>query len=66
MTSQKLTYLNIKFEKEVYYGNRIQSQMSLRETTEGKTITAHRIMTGDVVNSEASMEWQKIEEETSR
>lgn len=66
LTSQKLTYLNIKFEKEVYYGNRIQSQMSLRETTEGKTITAHRIMTGDVVNSEASMEWQKIEEETSR
>ena len=59
LTTHKLTHLNIKFEKEVYYGNQIKSQMSLFENEEGELISAHRIMTGDVVNSEASMTWEK-------
>ncbi|WP_051912685.1 acyl-[acyl-carrier-protein] thioesterase [Carnobacterium funditum] len=66
LTTHKLTHLNIKFEKEVYYGNQINSQMSLFENEEGEIISAHRIMTGDVVNSEASMTWKKNGEESNR
>ncbi|WP_414838972.1 acyl-[acyl-carrier-protein] thioesterase [Carnobacterium sp. TMP28] len=66
LTTHKLTHLTIKFEKEVYYGHQIKSQMSLLENETGQFISAHRIMTGDVVNSEASMTWEKIEKESNR
>ena len=66
LTTHKLTYLNIKFEKEVYYGDRIQSQMSLHEAENGKIVSAHRIVTGSTTNSEASMVWEKSEDEVSR
>lgn len=59
LATHKLTHLNIKFEKEVYYGHQIKSQMSLTENEKGQMISSHRIMTGDVVNSEASMTWEK-------
>lgn len=66
LTTHKLTHLNVKFEKEVYYGNQIKSQMSLFENEEGKLISAHRILTGEVVNSEASMTWETNKKEANR
>lgn len=62
LTTHTLTHLNIKFEKEVYYGNQIKSQMSLFQNEAGQLVSAHRIKTGDVINSEASMTWEKKEE----
>lgn len=55
-----ITYANIKFEKEVHYGDTILSEYSLVE--EGDVIkTAHRITNGEVVNSELNYHFVKRE-----
>lgn len=59
LTTHKLDYANIKFEKEVYYGNLIQSLKSEKPQSDGKVITSHRIVTGEMVNCEASFLWSK-------
>ena len=58
LTSHELDYVNIKFEKEVHYGNRITSSVSMTELDGGKVVTAHQITTGDTVNCELSIIWK--------
>lgn len=51
--------VNIKFEKEVHYGNMISSEFSMTELEDGKVLTAHRIRTDETVNCELSVVWRK-------
>lgn len=55
-----ITYANIKFEKEVHYGDTVLSEYSLIEEDE-VIKTAHRITNGEVVNSELNYHFVKRE-----
>lgn len=55
-------YVNIKFEKEVYYGDYIQSEVSFIESEEDSVITAHRISTKGTANCELSIKWKRRNE----
>lgn len=59
LTQHTFEYVNIKFEKEVYYGDSITSEVSRTESEDGKIVTAHRISTAGTVNCELSIEWKK-------
>lgn len=52
-------YLNVKFEKEVHYGELIQSEFNVTEQDDGNTISAHRITTAGKTNCELSAVWEK-------
>ncbi|MFL2099975.1 acyl-[acyl-carrier-protein] thioesterase [Desemzia sp. FAM 23989] len=58
LTSHDLDYVNIKFEKEVHYGNMITSSVSVIELEDGRVSTAHKITTGETVNCELSIIWK--------
>lgn len=59
LTSHELDYVNIKFEKEVHYGNEITSSVSMTELEDGRVSTAHQISTGDTINCELSIIWKE-------
>lgn len=59
LTKHRLTYGNIKFEKEVYEGQTVNSLVSLQE--EEEIVSAHRIQTDGTINCTASFKWDKIE-----
>lgn len=57
MTQYAPTYVNIKFDKEVLYGNDIESVYEI--LTEDETKTRHEIRLGDQLACEANILWQK-------
>lgn len=62
LTTHTLEYVNIKFEKEVHYGNIITSEVSLTEIEDGKILSAHRISTNGTVNCELNIKWHRRNE----
>lgn len=50
----------IRFEKEVEYGNQVESHYQIVETAEGTLETRHEIRCGDVVCCEANIVWQNV------
>ena len=57
MTQHEPTYVNVKFDKEVLYGNDIESFYEIIEDEEVKT--RHEIRLGDQLACEANILWQK-------
>jgi len=57
MAQHEPTYVNVKFDKEVLYGNDIQSFYEIKETDQ--TITHHEIRLGDQLACEANISWKK-------
>ncbi|MDT2603674.1 acyl-[acyl-carrier-protein] thioesterase [Enterococcus dongliensis] len=57
MTKHMPTYVNVKFDKEVLYGNDIESFYEIIEGTDVKT--RHEIRLGDQLACEANILWQK-------
>lgn len=60
LTTHEIKSGTIKFAKEVYEGQTIESYASIQENSE-KILSAHRIQDNDVVNCTASFRWAKIE-----
>lgn len=59
MTQYEPKYVNIKFDKEVLYGNDIESFYEIVEEPEAKAKTRHEIRLGDQLACEANISWQK-------
>ncbi|GMS54347.1 acyl-[acyl-carrier-protein] thioesterase [Enterococcus raffinosus] len=57
MTAHEPTYVNVKFDKEVLYGNDIESFYEVIEAEETKT--RHEIRLGDQLACEANILWKK-------
>lgn len=57
MTQHEATYVNVKFDKEVLYGNDIESFYEVIEDEDVKT--RHEIRLGDQLACEANILWQK-------
>ncbi len=62
LATHELISMNIKFEKEVQYGEQVQSEYSLRKIEEGQVLSAHRIVTEGKTNCELSAVWKALEE----
>lgn len=56
----ELKNLNVKYEKEVSYGNMVQSLVSQKKMEDGTIVTAHQIINNGVLSCEASMIWEPI------
>lgn len=52
LISHEPTAMNIEYEHEVLYGNKIKSEVQLVDN-----VTKHRIWFGDVLSAEAKIEW---------
>lgn len=61
LNTHALTYVNIKFDKEVHEGETINSLMSITDEGTNK-VTAHKIKTNDITNCTASFKWKKLDE----
>lgn len=59
LNTHEMTYANIKFDKEVFYGELIESVYSVKEEEE-EVITSHRIESNGILNCEAQFNWKKI------
>ena len=57
MTQHEASYVNVKFDKEVLYGNDIESYYEIVDGEEVKT--RHEIRLGDQLACEANILWQK-------
>lgn len=60
--THRIKSLNVKYEKEVAYGNMVQSKVSLSTQEDGSIISAHQIVNHDVLSCEASMVWEPLNE----
>lgn len=56
LTSHEPKFVNIRFDKELAYGNMIESQWEVSTDTE--IISKHRIQLGDTVCAEANITWK--------
>lgn len=61
LKKHKLIYANVKFDKEVYEGQMIESYVSITENKES-SISAHKIRTQGLTNCSASFKWENIEQ----
>ncbi|QII83036.1 acyl-[acyl-carrier-protein] thioesterase [Jeotgalibaca arthritidis] len=59
MLEHRITAITIKYEKEVEFGNMIDSSLSMTEESNGQIVTAHQIKNGDVVACVANITWEK-------
>lgn len=58
MTQHVPTSVNVKFDKEVQYGNDIESHYQIDPASEGQILTRHEIRLGDQLACEANLVWQ--------
>ncbi|MDN6639597.1 MAG: thioesterase [Tetragenococcus sp.] len=58
LTTYEPQYINIRFDKEVEYGNQVESLYEVVEQEEGKK-TRHAIKIADKTYCEAEIEWQE-------
>ncbi|WP_277630796.1 acyl-[acyl-carrier-protein] thioesterase [Atopococcus tabaci] len=61
LTTHEMTHANIKFDKEVLYGQMIDSVCSVREE-HGTVVTSHRIQREGTTHCAAHFYWKKMEE----
>lgn len=59
LLTHQMESFTIKYEKEVEYGNIIESRMTVTEQEEGKMLTAHQIVNGNTVACSASIVWTR-------
>lgn len=65
LSTHEPTFINVKFDKEVEYGQVVESHYDMLNTDEGQT-TRHEIRIEGQVYCEANMKWKKSEEKDSR
>ena len=53
-------YLNVKFEKEVHYGELIQSEFNVKEQSNERTLSVHRTTAAGKTNCELSAIWEEV------
>ncbi|MGX7418640.1 acyl-[acyl-carrier-protein] thioesterase [Carnobacterium gallinarum] len=56
----QLKSINVKYEKEVGYGNMVQSLVSQEVLEDGQIATAHQIVNNGTLSCEASMVWEPL------
>lgn len=56
----QMVAVNIKYEKEVEYGNVVKSVMTTSERENGEFVTAHQICNGEDLSCEAHIIWKKV------
>lgn len=55
--NHELKSINVKYEKEVSYGNWVQCEVSQKVQEDGRILTAHQINNDGIPSCEASMTW---------
>jgi len=60
LTSHEVTYVNIKFDKEVEYGNQVSSYWETTVTDE-KILTKHQVKNDQILCAETNLNWRKID-----
>lgn len=58
LTQHEPTFINIKFDKEVEYGQEVESHYEIKEAVDGK-VTLHEIQIDGQTYCEANMKWRK-------
>lgn len=58
LTTYEPTHMNVRFDKEVEYGNQVESQYEIVDQDNGKK-TRHAIKIADKTYCEAQIEWQE-------
>lgn len=58
LTQNQPTFINIKFDKEVEYGQEIESHYEIKEQA-GETLTLHEIQIAGQTYCEANIKWRK-------
>ena len=61
LSTHELQHVNIKYEHEVEYGNRVVSLYTSASLADGKTRTAHRVENKGVLACKADFLWQSRE-----
>ncbi|WP_207695697.1 acyl-ACP thioesterase [Enterococcus sp. DIV0212c] len=60
LSTNEPTFINVKFDKEVEYGQVVESHYEMLDTEDGKT-TRHEIRIDGQIYCEANMNWKKSE-----
>lgn len=59
LLNHQIKTINIKYEKEVEYGNMVTSEWSVNDQEDGTVLTAHQIINGDTIACSANIIWEK-------